>query len=388
MLKSLQLTNFLSFGPDSQRIELRDLNVLIGPNGSGKSNFLLALKLLQSTTFGLGDYLNQNGLYSDWLFARAPDSSAPTITASLDITTFFPLDENAMFVFLISLHNSFFKTGFSEYIYKFSGAENAIKLVAESSFGKDRIFTGDESKEYVLDSSEWNRSILSRYRTNFQNLDIYSVYVFFSKFQFFDEWIFGPRSPIRQPQAIGIQDFSLLADGSNLVAVLNKLSEYPAVQRKIYDYIRELIPEFASLNTRVQPTSLDLFLVEGDHKFFARRLSDGTLRFICLVALLCNPNPPKLLCIEEPELGLHPDMVVVVTKLIKEASTRMQIIVTTHSVQVINLLSEIPESVMVCERDEAGTTIRRLREEEVSPWLENYGLGDYWVRGGIGGNRW
>jgi predicted ATPase len=118
----------------------------------------------------------------------------------------------------------------------------------------------------------------------------------------------------------------------------------------------------------------------------ATRLSDGTLRYLCLLTILCHPEPPPLICIEEPEIGLHPDVLPNLAKLLIEASQRTQLIVTTHSEALVSTLSEVPEAVLVCERDEDGTHLRRLDPDKLSEWLKDYTLGDLWAMGEIGGN--
>ena len=120
----------------------------------------------------------------------------------------------------------------------------------------------------------------------------------------------------------------------------------------------------------------------------ATRLSDGTLRYLCLLAILCHPNPGPLICIEEPELGLHPDVLPKIAALLKEASERTQIIVTTHSDVLVDAMSDMPEAVLVAERSETGTKLERLDAEKLKPWLDKYRLGELWTRGEIGGTRW
>ena len=120
----------------------------------------------------------------------------------------------------------------------------------------------------------------------------------------------------------------------------------------------------------------------------ATRLSDGTLRYLCLLAILCHPNPPPLVCIEEPELGLHPDVLPTLAELLKEASERCQLIVTTHSDILVDAMSDRPEAVLVAEKHESGTVLRRLEASKLKPWLEKYRLGALWTRGEIGGTRW
>ena len=119
------------------------------------------------------------------------------------------------------------------------------------------------------------------------------------------------------------------------------------------------------------------------------RLSDGTLKFLCLLAVLLDPDPAPLICIEEPEAGLHPDAIQIVAGALVEASERTQLIVTTHSQALIDALSDRPEDVLVTDRDfDNGTRFRRLRKRQLSAWLERYSLGQLWRKGEIGGNRW
>ena len=101
------------------------------------------------------------------------------------------------------------------------------------------------------------------------------------------------------------------------------------------------------------------------------RLSDGTLRYLCLLAILCHPEPPPLICIEEPETGLHPDILPTIAELLIEASQRTQLIVTTHSDILVSALSDIPEAVLVCEKDEDGTHFKRLNKDDLKEWLKS-----------------
>ena len=95
-----------------------------------------------------------------------------------------------------------------------------------------------------------------------------------------------------------------------------------------------------------------------------------------------------MICLEEPELGLHPDIIPTLAELLREAATRTQLIVTTHSTLLVEAFSKEPESVCVCEKIEGSTVIRRLSRGELDVWLEKYSLGTLWASGQIGGNRW
>ena len=132
-----------------------------------------------------------------------------------------------------------------------------------------------------------------------------------------------------------------------------------------------------------------LFLEERDGRQIpATRLSDGTLRYLSLLAVLLHPSPPPLIALEEPELGLHPDVVGEVAKLLVEASNRTQIVVTTHSRMLVDALTDHPSSVVVCEKQNGESRFERLDGTRLKAWLDKYSLGELWSSGELGGNRW
>ena len=182
----------------------------------------------------------------------------------------------------------------------------------------------------------------------------------------------------------------LLSDGSNLALVLNNLLNRPPVKAQILERMRDFYPSFSDIVVSVRGGPAQVFFHERglQHPIPATRLSDGSMRYLCLLAVLCNPDQKGIVCIEEPELGLHPDIIPEVAKLLVEASKRCQLFVTTHSDMLVDSLTDTPEAVIVCEKPEATTQLRRLSAEELEPWLTKYGLGDLWTRGHFGGNRW
>jgi predicted ATPase len=134
---------------------------------------------------------------------------------------------------------------------------------------------------------------------------------------------------------------------------------------------------------------VQLFLEEkGGRQIPATRLSDGTLRYLCLLAILLHPEPPPIVAIEEPELGLHPDVIPHVAELLVKASARTQLFVTTHSRMLVDALGDDPESVIVCSKENGESRMERLDAEHLREWLGHYSLGDLWSKGEIGGNRW
>jgi predicted ATPase len=153
--------------------------------------------------------------------------------------------------------------------------------------------------------------------------------------------------------------------------------------------LRELYDGIIDLHFVIDGGMVQLFLEEaGKRQIPATRLSDGTLRYLCLLAILLHPEPPPLVVIEEPELGLHPDIVPYLAQLMRRASERTQLVITTHSQLLVNAFMESPEVIVVCERPDAETRFERLDAGRLSGWLGRYTLGQLWSMGEIGGNRW
>jgi predicted ATPase len=120
-----------------------------------------------------------------------------------------------------------------------------------------------------------------------------------------------------------------------------------------------------------------------DTYFNAYQLSDGTLRFICLATLLLQPNLPQTIIIDEPELGLHPVAVNKLASLIKKASAKTQIIISTQSVNLVDNFE--PQDIIVVDRKDNATVFDRLDAESLEVWLKDYSLGEIWEKNVIGG---
>ena len=200
-------------------------------------------------------------------------------------------------------------------------------------------------------------------------------------------WTFGPTSLVRREQnAHGSSD--ILSDGGeNLALVLSKTRA--RVKRELIESLQRLYEGIEDIHITVDGGNVLLFLEEsGGRSIPSTRLSDGTLRYLGLLAVLLHPEPPPLVAIEEPELGLHPDILPHIADLLVDASQRTQLIVTTHSRMLIDALTDHPESVVVCSQRDGESHFERLDPQAMKVWLERYSLGDLWSRGEIGGNRW
>ena len=177
-------------------------------------------------------------------------------------------------------------------------------------------------------------------------------------------------------------------DFSNLGLFLSRLRKTPKAKKEILERLQDLYEGVNDFEPIVEGGSVQVFFTEGDFSIPATRLSDGTLQYLCLLAILCDPEPPPLICIEEPELGLHPDVLPKLADLLVSASKRTQLIITTHSDILVDAMTERPETVVVCEKHNGQTEMRRLKTEDLASWLQKYRLGQLWTKGQLGGTRW
>ena len=277
------------------------------------------------------------------------------------------------------------------FLYHFSNGKPYINtLVEENSNGKNT----DQRvrKNLQIPNFNLNESVLSQRKDPDSYPELSYLSDAYKAIRFYREWQFGRSRPsrIRQAQKADISSHYLMEDCSNLWLFLNQLTtNKPQVKKKILHHLSDLYDGIDDININIIPGGyVEVMLTEGDFTIPASRLSDGTIRYLCLLAILCDPDPPKLICIEEPELGLHPDLIPKIADLLIEASERTQLVVTTHSDILVDCMSEQPESVVVCQKENGATTMNRLKEGEVKPFLEDYRLGQLWSSGQIGGNRW
>jgi predicted ATPase len=233
-------------------------------------------------------------------------------------------------------------------------------------------------------------SVLSRFKNPADPTPITEVGAHFEQMRIFREFRTGPASQARHGISTSVPKEFLSEDAYNLALVLNDL-DFLGAHDRIKEYLQRFCERFEVVRVNVGEGLAWVFLRETGllEALSAIRMSDGTLKFLCLLAVLFHPKPAPLVCIEEPELGLHPDALRLVAEVLVEASEHTQLIVTTHSDALVDALSDRPESVLVCERDfHNGTQFKRLSHEELDAWLEHYTLGELWRKGEIGGGRW
>ena len=403
LIQSIRLENILSFGPDMPELPLEPLNVLIGPNASGKSNLIEALSLLHAAPYDLQEPIRRGGGVRDWLWKGVPGTPRAKVEVTFRPQRPFRYrlsftctsDRFSMVDEVVEDEKPGPSGGAPNFYYRYRQGSPVIKVVApmqvSPSEGVLPPSVGDRL-EQVLPPEEvdQDQSILSQRRDRRAYPELWGVNVTFSGMFFYRGLDLRRDAPVRLPQKPDLPQDFLMEDASNLSVVLSGLLNRPDVKERILERMRDSYPSFRDVTVTISGGTVQIFFHEKGlrHPVPATRLSDGSLRYLCLLAVLCNPNPAWVVCIEEPELGLHPDVIPEVAKLLVEASSNKQIFVTTHSDVLVDALTETPEVVIVCEKEEGSTRMRRLDAEELRPWLEEYRLGEMWTRGEIGGNRW
>ena len=392
LLKCMTLRGFLSFGSDSPEIPLTNLNVLIGPNGSGKSNFVEALSLLRAVPRDLPLPIRAGGGVRDWLWKGAQDASQAKIEVVFSEGTIVPRAPKSP---AVSYRLAFGAEG-EQFTVLDERIENEKPTPGEKKpyfyFGYERghptLNVADGRRRLQREDLDPTQSVLSQRRDPENYPEVTRVADSLGGILVYRSWVFGPDSPLRKSCAIDVQTKHLAEDFSNLPARLSVLKKTPSVKKRLIEALQELSPGFKDLEVVPEGGQLQLYLQENEPMIPARRLSDGTLRFLCLLAILLDPSPASIIVIEEPELGLHPDILPFIRDLMIEASETRQLIVTTHSTQFIDALTEHADCVLVCEKHEDGTTLSRLNQDEIDRWRESGDLGTLWMSGHLGGTRW
>jgi predicted ATPase len=394
---TLCLQGFLSFAPASDPVELGPLNVLIGPNGSGKSNFLEAFSLLHALPSDLPDAVREGGGVLDfvWKGDKGRAKVQPVIEAVVEYPSgHVPLRYRLKFSgttqqLLVTderIENASPDPGHDKPFFYY-GYENGIPTIltrAEPDSSQAR-----PQRRLSRDSVDSTQSILSQRR----DPDLYPELTYLSRLfggiHLYREWNLGRGSTPRLPQRPDLPEDFLLEEGANLGLIINSLQHSDSWSH-IMSNLRLIYDNISDLSVRIHAGTVQVYLHEKGLRepIPATRISDGTLRYLMLLAILLHPDPPPLLCLEEPEIGLHPEVIPILARLLQDASLRSQIVVTTHSDILVDALSSSPEAILVCDKVDSATTLKRLDSARLSSWLEEYKLGDLWKKGEIGGTRW
>ncbi len=360
-IKHLTVEGFMSIRK-LERLELGNLNILIGPNGAGKSNFVSFFHLLRELVEGrLQNWVSSRGGSDRILSYGIKETSS--LRARIDF------GENAYeFVLTPNMEGRFYF--------------ETESLLYAGGYDRDGISIGSGHFESNLKAEIQPGQYL---RANYCYASISSWKIFH----------FHDTSDSAQVKRIAeLQDNEYLRrDAANLAPYLYMLRrDHTRTYMLIRRIVRLAIPFFDDFelrpvartgNTDIYDIQLLWKKVNDDYSFLPSQMSDGSIRFICLVTALLQPDPPATIIIDEPELGLHPYAINLLGALIRSASARMQVIVATQSVPFLNEFSI--DDLLVVERDEGATVFLRHSEKDFADWLEDYTIGELWEKNILGG---
>jgi predicted ATPase len=312
----------------------------------------------------------ETGTAEDWLW-KGKDRS---IEAEIEIISEYPVGSGSPIRYYLS----------------FEVVDFRLRISGEALTGEGYYSDRDALKEEEGLNTQPQQSFLSEIKDAINFPELTYVGNALGDMRLFRGWPRGRGNSLRKAQDVNLPSDFLLEDGSNLGLILNDLQNLRETKRLLLEKLRLVYEGIEDVTTKVQGGGIQIYFHEESlaTPVPAARLSDGTLHYLCLLTVLLHPDPPPLICIEEPELGLHPDIIPKIAELLLDASKRTQLIVTTHSETLVSALSEVPEAIVVCERDDRGTNLRRLEPAKLKEWLERYSLGELWAKGEIGGNRW
>jgi predicted ATPase len=357
-LETLTIKNFKSIR--EQTLALGKLNVFIGGNGAGKSNLIEAFRFLREiVNQNLAGYTGMKGGADTLLYfgrKRSPEMSFRLEFGEGDTSNAYAVelrgtDEDSLMI-----------SGETAYYHE--------RKKYPSPYVKGISAFSKESKLKTVDHI-CAREVMS-------DLESYRVYHFHDTS---DTAAVKGTSDLEDNRVLRPQ-------ADNLAAFLYWMQQKkPDHFSNVQDTLRQIAPFFEEF--RLAPSKLNESKIRlewkekgSDAYFNASSLSDGTLRFLCLTALLLQPQLPAVVLLDEPELGLHPAAVTLLADLLSSAATRTQVIVATQSVTLVNQFE--PDSVWTVDREDNQSVFRHLSQTDMGAWLNDYGLGELWEKNVLG----
>jgi predicted ATPase len=347
---------------------------MIGANGSGKTSLLDAMNLLSgSAQAGLTPAINEMG---GLVGIKTRDRSG-----ALDLGISMKMPEFT-FDYLLSLR----LRGYAHVIDRETlGSQHEAVLLIDAR--PDNIRYHHIATNFVPQAQHYNplESALSQVPKTFADTDAFRRQL--ASINHYHQLNVAVRSPVRLPQPMRPATLPGV-DGENLVSCLYSLRESrPDRFETLSDTLSAAFPGFQRLEfPPVAAGTLGMGWREKafTEPFYTHQLSEGTLRFLWLAALLYSPEPAALTLIDEPEVSLHPELLSLLVGVMREASHDSQIVVATHSDRLIRFLR--PDEVLVVDSAEDGTsTLTWADEMDLDKWLAEYALDELWRAGRLGG---
>jgi len=403
-LLSIKASNFLSLGDVD--VTLQELTVLVGPNGAGKSNLLKVIQFLGDTArLDLLPAIESHGGFERLFFRGLSKSRAPRIRLGITGLITGNSSERAPDEYSLSIWQHRFSQPANKprtisvvqrrenFVFKrtrgagrrITVSGSKVELLSPAASGKSESAV----KEVALASTSSGLSTLPRLKGSGAD-QINQLAELFTTFRVFEIDTAKARQPSRyDPEGAR----ALQSDASNLAAFLQWLKQ---THEDTFDLLEEdltvIVPSISKIHFRqLSGTDDSSFVVQLEERGLKgltnlSEASFGTVRALALLAMLHDPNPPRLTCVEEIDHGLHPHALDRIVERMRSASRRTQLLVVTHSPALANRLS--PEELVVCEKDETGgSLIPAIPSDRVAAMAEASGLlpGELWFSGALGG---
>lgn len=411
MIAKITLENFFSFRSPAI-IELnRDLNILIGINASGKSNFLKAFLLLKESIVGHG---LEKLFLGDWGGFDAVRNFSRDQREYIRLT--FEFDKDAIQALMKKQGYQGFKfpgnpvyelkifhSGLTSYFLEEKLYSVSVKtdepdfIYMETRQGKGIISTRDRGvvgiQRYPQDNADagfrTTEPVLRQISDPDRFYPMFTLKRALESICIYHTFDTSTSSPIRQPAGYDTET-RLFSNGQNLALILNRLkNKHTHFYEKVEQAVRKINPFFKDINFDIIGSKIFLVLREAHltKSVSIEHISDGTLRYMLLMSILFNPEHGGTVCIDEPDAGLHPDMIATIAESIKTASRSTQMVVATHSPLLLN--SYDPDDILIFEKNAANETIvLKKSPEDMAPWETNFLAGQAWLQGLMGGKRW
>ena len=358
-LDQLSIKGFKSI-KNLEDFKLTNLNVLIGGNGAGKSNFIDFFRMLRAMielplpglhSANLKAYIADGGGSDDFLF------NGPKVTRQIVIEAIF---------------------GANGYRFKLAPTADATFIINDEASNYDggtsgwlEMASGQSKPELLKEKDKYGVAGGASVASN-----IYDAISSWKIYHFHDT---SKVSPMRRYETVDDCEY-LRFDAANIAPFLFDLKHYKEnVYEQIVETIRLLTPffdDFILKPNQNEKIRLRWKQKGSDYPLKPQHMSDGTLRFICLATALLQPDPPSTIIIDEPELGLHPYAIEILAELISATSQKTQVIISTQSPALVDYFE--PKDIIVVKREKGASVFKRLNEEELSTWLEDYTLGELW----------
>jgi predicted ATPase len=421
-LASFATTHYRNLSLENHLDLFRHLNVFIGPNGSGKSNLIAALAFLKDCIAGGSEIIQSQSLFQNAVAAMGG-------SGVLDRSLSYPADVNFEYVLVFSEAGTPISLLFE--LTLFVGKQNAPVTIKKESLSSLETERKDPFYYYKYHDVQIGEGVISVSDENggshfekvvnvpVDSLGLVTLHALLETsknppestpafkmrrhlFDFIKGWHFYNANYMNlelirnsEPK-VGPTDIYLSKTGRNLALVIENLIQKDVdFEDDLNNAMRSILPgtrRIRPVRSGLMNMSLEWHIEGTKEPFYLNEMSDGTIRMLTWATILLSPDPPKLVVIDEPELGIHPSWMPVLAEWIKRASQQTQVIISTHSPDLLDCFTEFSENVTCfCLKRGSNFSPAPLTMGLIEPKLkEGWKLGDLYRVGdpSIGGWPW